>query len=58
MDKLLSFSSALGGILLAITLIWVGTYNLRLSETRKGILFLTCGLSLAAVLSYNFLFTP
>lgn len=56
MDKLFSFSATLGGILLAITLLWVGTYNLRRSETRKGILFFISGLSLASILTYNLLF--
>ncbi len=56
MDKLISFSSLLGGLLLGITLIWVGIYNLRLSETRKGTLFLISGLSISIVLIYNILF--
>lgn len=56
MDKLISLSSVLGGLLLGITLIWVGIYNLRLSETRKGTLFLITGLSVAAMLIYNILF--
>ena len=58
MDKLITFSSILGGILLAITLVWVGIYNLRRSETNKGILFLTFGLCLTIILIYNIFFNP
>ena len=56
MDKLISFSSILGGILLAATMLWVGIYNLRRSETRKGVLFLIFGLCLAIILIYSLLF--
>ncbi|WP_378957226.1 hypothetical protein [Pelosinus sp. sgz500959] len=55
MDKLISLSSILGGILLAITLIWVAAYNLRRSETYKGVLFLIVGLSLASMIIYTLL---
>jgi len=56
MDQLSYFSSICGGILLATTLIWVGIYNFRSSETRKGMLFFISGLSIAMILIYSILF--
>lgn len=56
MDKLIQISSILGGLLLAASLIWVGMYNFRTSETRKAVLFLISGVSIALILIYSILF--
>lgn len=49
MSDLIDLAGSFGLILLALTLIWVGRYNLRLKQTRKGLLFLLSGLAIIAV---------
>ncbi len=56
LEKLIYYSSMLGGILLSVTLIWVAIYNFRISQTKKASLFLLSGLSLGILLIYNILF--
>ncbi len=56
LEKLIYYSSMLGGILLSVTLIWVAIYNFKISQTKKASLFLLSGLSLGILLIYNILF--
>ena len=56
LENLIYYSSILGGILLSITLIWVAMYNFRISQTKKGFLFLFPGLAIGILLIYNILF--
>ena len=56
LEKLIFYSSYLGGLLLAFTLIWVARYNFRISQTKKASLFLLSGLAIGILLIYSILF--
>lgn len=55
MGKILDISGVLGLILLALTLLWAGAYNLKLKQIKRGILFIIFGLLLAIILAKELL---
>ncbi|GMB00369.1 hypothetical protein PIPA1_31680 [Pelosinus sp. IPA-1] len=56
METLIYYSSMLGGLLLSLTLLWVGFYNYQQHQTKKAILFSISGLAIAIILIYSILF--
>jgi hypothetical protein len=56
LETLIYYSSIIGGIFLALTLVWVAIYNFRISQTKKASLFLLSGLSIGILLIYSILF--
>lgn len=55
MGKILDISGVLGLILLALTLLWAGAYNLKLKQIKRGILFIIFGLLLGIILAKELL---
>lgn len=55
MTKILDITGFLGGILLALTLLWVGKYNIQHDQIRKGIMFILVGILIGIIMSKELL---
>lgn len=50
MAKLYDISGILGLILLSLTLLWGGAYNLKLKQTNRGLMFILFALLVISIL--------
>lgn len=55
MENLFDISGIVGLILLALTLFWAGSYNLKLKQTKRGLLFILFAILVAVILAKGLL---